>query len=68
MKVVRYTKLIRMLKFFKLNKFFHTIEDLISSEHVGVLVKFLKLNLLIFVVTHWIACFLYQVSIYTSTN
>jgi hypothetical protein len=57
-----------MIKFFKTNVLFKTVEDLITSEYMGVLSKFLKLNSLIFIVTHWIACFIYQVSISTSES
>lgn len=56
---MRYAKLFKMIRVFKINKLLHFIEDLISDESLALVLKFVKLNLLIFVFTHWIACFMY---------
>jgi hypothetical protein len=50
-----------MVRFLKVNKLLSGLEEFIVHEHSSLLVKFLKLNVMIFFITHWLACFLYSI-------
>ncbi len=50
-----------MVRFLKVNKLMQGMEELIVSEVSNLMMKFLKLTIMIFFITHWLACFLYSV-------
>lgn len=45
-----------MVKFFKFSKLLNGIEELIVNEGSSLLMKFVKILIMIFFISHWIAC------------
>jgi hypothetical protein len=59
LRLAKYARLLRLIRFLKVNKFLATIEELIVSESASVFLKFIKLAIELFFITHWVGCMLY---------
>lgn len=55
-RLIKYARLLRLLRFMKVNKLLQTIEDAVVGEIGNIVLKFCKLSLVLFFITHWNAC------------
>ncbi len=58
-RITKYARLLRMVRFLKVNKLLQHIEEIAVSEIINLCIKIMKILVLTFIITHWIACIFY---------
>ena len=63
LRFARYARLLRLIKFLRLNKYLQPLEELIVSDYAHLGVRFMKISCAVIFITHWAACMMYSVGI-----
>lgn len=66
LRLIKYARLLRLLRFLKVNKLVQGLEDLIVSDIINIAMEFIKLTVILFFITHWMACIFFSVADYNS--
>lgn len=59
--MAKYARLVRLIRFLKVNKLMQSVEEFIVNEFANLLMRFLKLSIMLFFVAHWHACLLFKI-------
>lgn len=68
LKLVRFLRILRLLRVFKLKKFLYKIQEYIVTDVLGMIMDIVKLLVMIFFISHWMACIFYYIGDYDSTD
>jgi hypothetical protein len=68
LKLIRFLRILRLLRVLKLTKFLYKLEEYIVTETLNMLMDIIKLLVLIFFISHWLACTFYYVGDYEKTD
>jgi hypothetical protein len=63
LRLTKYARLVRLIRFLKLNKLVQMLDELIVTEFANLMMKFIKMTLFLFFITHWMACFLFTIGL-----
>jgi CRP-like cAMP-binding protein len=67
-KLLRFSKMFRLVRLAKLNSIMFTIEDISSSNLLATVFLVLKLVMILFMMAHWLACFWLFVAFFVSDD
>jgi hypothetical protein len=68
LKLIRFLRILRLLRVLKLKKFLYKLDEFIVTDVLNTVMDILKLLVLIFFISHLLACTFYYVGDYESTD
>jgi hypothetical protein len=63
LRVLRLVRMVRLLRLLKLRRIFHTLNDMITSEYISVVLSVMAMILILLIINHQIGCCFYWVSV-----
>lgn len=67
-RLTRYLRLMRLLRFIQVSRIMSTFEFFLVSEMSHLMMKFLKISTVVIFAAHWIACILFSVTQFDDPN
>lgn len=61
-RLTRYLRLIRLLRFVQVGRLMAAFEIFLVSEMAHLMMKFLKISTIVIFAAHWIACIMYTIT------
>jgi len=68
MRLVRFCKVLRLVRLVKFNKIFFMLEDISSNQFIASCFLFFRLIFILFISAHWVACGWITMSIYRTSE
>lgn len=68
LKLIRFLRILRLLRVMKLKRLLYKLEEFMITDFLNTVMDFAKLLILVFFITHWMACTFYFVGDYEKTT